>query len=164
MNRLHLLSMIVLLVSCSPATIPAPEIPDQEATLISSNPSIEIAFNGDNCTILSNEKITTGDTFLLFHNLNPQPAYIRVGRIYPGYSWDDFLKWYADNCGSPGSECAGGEPPWISWLFPEEMVGHGEEKAYYRYQLIQEAEYLTFVERPDGSVWPCAAFAASESR
>ena len=134
--------------------------PDIKATLIATSPSLEISFDGAECTIQGEDKIAAGEHIFVFHNQSGQRSILIVGRLYPDKSWEDFLQWFNENCGSPGSDCEGGDAPWISWLFESKSTEQGLERRYYQYDLQLEAEYILVASDMAGSVfWPCGVFA-----
>jgi len=141
------------------------KIPDSIATLFAINPSLEATFDGRACEISASGSLKAGDHILLLHNQSGQRTFLIVGRLYPGKSWDDFLQWFADNCGPPGSDCKreSGEAPWISWLFEVTASGQDSPESRYKYRL-NEGQYLLIASRSDGSNWPCGSFQVAASQ
>ena len=160
MKRICYLPLIFLIISCSSRITQGSEIvimSDTEATLIATSPSLEITFDGNECKFKEENEITTGEHVFLLHNQSGQRSFLIVGRLYAEKRWDDYLQWFEDECGPPGSSSMGCEPPWISWPFPVKSTDQGLDKHYSQYNLNLEAEYL-FVVESDGGWWPCNTF------
>jgi len=160
MKRICYLPLMFLIISCSSQTTQGSEItiiPDTEATLIAMSPSLEITFDGNECKFNGENEITTGEHVFLLHNQSGHKSFIIVGRLYTEKRWDDYLQWFEDECGPPGSSASGCEPPWVSWLFPVKSTDQDLDKHYSQYDLNFEAEYLIVVES-SGGWWPCNTF------
>ncbi len=175
MKRICYLPLMFLIISCSSQTTQGSEITiipdtkstliatspslisDSKATLIATSPSVEITFDGNECKFHGANEITTGEHVFLLHNQSGHRSFLIVGRLLVEKSWDDYLQWFEDECGPPGSSSMGCEPPWISWLFPVKSTDQGLDKHYSQYNLNLEAEYL-FVVESDGGWWPCNTF------
>ncbi len=173
MKRICYLPLMFLIISCSSQTTQGSEITiipdtkstliatspslisDSKATLIATSPSVEITFDGNECKFHGANEITIGEHVFLLHNQSGHRSFLIVGRLFAEKSWDDYLQWFEDNCGPPGSTCEG-EPPWLAWLFPVKSADQGLDKRYWQYDLNLEAEYLTVVD--DGGFWLCNSF------
>ena len=161
MKRICYLPLMFLIISCSSQTTQGSEItiiPDTEATLIAMSPSLEITFDGNEWKFNGEYEITTGEHVFLLHNQSGHRSFLIVGRLYTEKRWDDYLQWFEDDCGPPGSTCEGDEPSWLSWLFPIKSTDKGLDKRYHQYEVNLEAEYLIVVESSDGGWWPCNTF------
>lgn len=162
MKYSYSLILALVLVACSSGPTQSPtttSLPSKAATLVATAPSLEVTFDGSNCTISGVTPLTIGEHVFLLHNDSPQRALLITGRLYEGKQWEDFLEWFAEHCGTPGSICdRTGEAPWISWLFETASFTAGSEQRYFQYALDQEGEYFLVAELLDTSVWPCGAF------
>lgn len=171
MKRIYTLPLIIFIVSCSSRLTPTPTItspPVPQATLTATstpepesatNASLEISFDGDECVVHGPSQLDTGVHEFVLHNQSGERASLWSGRLYPEKDWEDFLQWFQDNCGPPGSLCPGTEAPWIAWLFNIKDIKVAPDEFHYQYDLKLEADYFLVVARTsDSHVWPCGAF------
>lgn len=171
MKRIYILPLICLIVSCSSSTTPAPTItspPVPQATLIATstpepesatNVSLEVIFDGDECVVHGPSQLDTGVHEFVLRNQSGERAGLWTGRLYPEKDWEDFLQWFQDNCGPPGSLCPGTDPSWIAWLFEIKYINVAPDEFHYQHDLKLEADYILVVSRTSNShVWPCGTF------
>jgi hypothetical protein len=167
MKPSYSLLLTLALAACSSAPIQPPtatSLPPKAATLVAATPSLEVTFDGSNCAITGETPLSLGEHVFLLHNASPQRSLLITGRLYGDRRWEDFLQWFEDHCGTPGSICdRTGEAPWISWLFETASAEVGSEQRYFQYALDQEGEYFLVASWLDGSVWPCGTFRVGAS-
>ena len=138
-------------------TEPPPPTTDINATLIATDPSIEVTFDGNECVVDGPNEIVVGEHVFVFHNQSGRLTSFLPGRNYPERTWLDMVDWIEDNCGQPGEDCFG-TPPWIEVLFHDHSKFDDENNLYRQYDLNREAEYHIVVETEDGRIWPCGPF------
>lgn len=96
MSKMLFLAIILLLVtSCTtsqhvqtsiPPTDPPPPTTDVKATLMATDPSIEVTFNGEECIVEGPNEIAVGVHVFVFHNQHDRTTYLVPIRHYPGNS------------------------------------------------------------------------------
>jgi len=163
MKTMIYLCMAFLLVSCSSLLSPtkkSPELPaptpspDLVKTLIAFGPSIEVTFDGKQCTIESFSEITTGEQVIVLDNKSGASAYIYVGRNYPGTTWQDILK----DMGTPGSTEAKAKNlaivPWVHMANADEKVSYRE----YQFKFVGEYHIVIEGQGDFSGIWPCGPF------
>lgn len=160
--------LVLLLASCSspaqltdtpgaPASEVTPTLSARQATLIASEPSMVITFDGEECTVEGPDEIPPGEHVFLFRNRSDINPYLAPIRHYPGYSWQDALTWVEENCGPPGTYCDI-LAPWMAGLGPEGVAYDGSNNQYKRYVLTIEADYSHWTETAGSLLWPCGPF------
>jgi len=163
MKTMIYLCMAFLLVSCSSLLsptkksleLPAPTpSPDLVSTLIAFGPTINVTFDGKQCTMGGSSEITTGKQVIAFNNLSGEAGYLYVGRNYPGTTWQDVLK----DIRTPGATSAKAKNVAI---LPWDHMAIADEKVSYReYQFIFVGEYHIVIEGQSDyfGIWPCGPF------
>jgi hypothetical protein len=159
--------LALLPVACSSPPIQSPtatRLPPKAATLIAAGPSLEVTFDGHTCAISGETPLSVGKQVFLLHNDSSQRSFLWAGRLYGDKRWADFLQWFQDHCGTPGSICdRTGEAPWISWLFESASADVGSDERYFEFDLHEEGEYFLLASWLDGSVWPCGPYQVGPS-
>lgn len=166
MKKILCLLFALPLASCAaqPSAVSTPtHQPDAAATLIATSPSFEIRFDGATCTVDGHNEIMPGEHLIKLHNDSGNRSYVIVGRLYPQKHWQDFLTWFDEFCGKPGSKCKGSEAPWVSWLFEKKSVDVDSTERNFLYDLEIDAEYFMVVSSSEENIWPCRGFFVNSS-
>ncbi len=127
---------------------------DTRATLLATEPSMEVGFDGHTCTLDGPDRMTVGVHLFVFRNHSDSTAYFAPRRHAPGHSWDDAIEWVEANCGPPGSYCKEG-PAWMAIPALDKSIYDGLDVRYQQYSMDREAEYSLWVETHDFLLWPC---------
>jgi hypothetical protein len=127
---------------------------DVRATLIATVPSVEVTFDGKECTVSGDTDITVGEHVLVFHNLSEKDTHLSVDRHYPGNSWDDALDWVEENCGPPGAFCDH-DPPWMVPVPYSKSTFDGLSTRYLLYDFSIAADYSLWAYTSGLLLWPC---------
>jgi hypothetical protein len=127
---------------------------DAKATLFSSDPSIEVSFDGNECIVDGPSEVPTGAHVFVFRNTMDHPVFLVPVRHYEGNSWEDALDWVEENCGPPGTFCDV-RASWMAGVAYEKSAFDGLVTRYQQYDLAIEAEYSLWAETSGGRLWPC---------
>jgi len=125
------------------------------STMIAIGQSIEVTFDGSQCTMTGSPDILSGSRVIIFHNLSSENAYLYVGRNNPGITWQDILR----IVGTPPGNI---EPPakdfsFVSWEHKEAL----DAQTYYeQFQFKFPGEYHIVVQGHGEFLgfWPCGPF------
>jgi len=104
------LLFLFLLTTCSqsPAQNPTPgtshpPTPGVIATMLATDPTLELTFNGEECVVDKPDEIPVGRHVFVFHNESDLDMHMVIMRYYPGNTWEDGLIWIEENCGPSGT-------------------------------------------------------------
>jgi hypothetical protein len=133
---------------------PSAATPDILGTLIAKGPSIEVTFDGHNCTVGGSTEIMMGEQVIVLYNQSGQNAYLYVARRYPGKTWQDVL----DDIGTPGSTA--GEPKEVAIMRWDHLVFADSIVSYRQYTFKFEGGYHIVVQGHGEyyGIWPCGPF------
>jgi len=81
------LILVLALVACSSGSTQLPtatSFSPKAATLVAATPSLEVIFDGSNCTISGVTPLTIGEHVFLLNNDSTQRSFLIAGRLYEG--------------------------------------------------------------------------------
>lgn len=140
-----------------PPTLSPLPTTDVKATLMATDPSLVLTFDGNECVVEGPEQLTIGEHVFVFHNLSEHTSYFTSTRHYPGNSWEDALAFIEENCGPPGTYCM----TYAAWMAPfthEQAAYDGLNTHYKLYDLKIEGNYGLWTENSSRLLWPCGPF------
>jgi hypothetical protein len=152
------LLLAFLIASCSQTPTPDPSITptvDVKATMLATEPTIEVTFDGETCIVEGPKEIPVGTHMFVFHNQSDMDTHMVPMRYYSGNTWEDALTWIEENCGPPGTHCAE-TAPWMVGIPYEKSVFDDLKTRYKQYDFTVATEYHMWAETSGFLLWPCS--------